>query len=283
MFSDYILALYRMNNKIIWKETQIKTRISNKYYNIIEAFFQRLEKINTDYKDINIKTCMCLGLNTIYRVFEYVLIKTKNVEKAYYYAQKTYIYYIEYMEQIYETNLQNNLNHGDAILFIYKKTIFEIQNGEDNKLFDTITNIMTFDEEITNMNQGVYKNWLYKLKNLTHIFFYWSNENISFNERVVLSKDILKQYINNLDSVDDIVSYIEMIQEKVYLNYETYKDLLQELIEHHIQQKKRNNLVHIEQNDMFLKIHIEQNILHERVENGNMKELIKWLYKPIIN
>jgi hypothetical protein len=83
--------------------------------------------------------------------------------------------------------------------------------------------------------------------------------------------------------VDDIVSYIEMIQEKVYLNYETYKDLLQELIEHHIQQKKRNNLVHIEQNDMFLKIHIEQNILHERVENGNMKELIKWLYKPIIN
>jgi len=283
LFSDYILALYRMNNKIIWKETQIKTRISNKYYNIIEAFFQRLEKINTDYKDINIKTCMCLGLNTIYRVFEYVLIKTKNVEKAYYYAQKTYIYYIEYMEQIYETNLQNNLNHGDAILFIYKKTIFEIQNGEDNKLFDTITNIMTFDEEITNMNQGVYKNWLYKLKNLTHIFFYWSNENISFNERVVLSKDILKQYINNLDSVDDIVSYIEMIQEKVYLNYETYKDLLQELIEHHIQQKKRNNLVHIEQNDMFLKIHIEQNILHERVENGNMKELIKWLYKPIIN
>ena len=272
-----------MNNKIIWKETQIKTRISNKYYNIIEAFFQRLEKINTDYKDINIKTCMCLGLNTIYRVFEYVLIKTKNVEKAYYYAQKTYIYYIEYMEQIYETNLQNNLNHGDAILFIYKKTIFEIQNGEDNKLFDTITNIMTFDEEITNMNQGVYKNWLYKLKNLTHIFFYWSNENISFNERVVLSKDILKQYINNLDSVDDIVSYIEMIQEKVYLNYETYKDLLQELIEHHIQQKKRNNLVHIEQNDMFLKIHIEQNILHVRVENGNMKELIKWLYKPIIN
>ena len=48
------------------------------------------------------------------------------------------------MEQVYKTNLQNNLNQTDAVLFIYKKTIFEIQNGNESKIFDTLTNIMTF-------------------------------------------------------------------------------------------------------------------------------------------
>ena len=36
---------------------------------------------------------------------------------------KKLLYYIEYINQTYETNLQNTLNHSDAVLFIYTKTI----------------------------------------------------------------------------------------------------------------------------------------------------------------
>ena len=114
--------MYIMTKRILWDEKNIKTRIVDKYYIVIEELLNQLEKILTNVSDIDISTCMFIGLNSIYRVFEYVLIKTKNIEKAYYYAQKTYFYYIEYMEQIHKTNLQNALNQTDAVLFIYKKT-----------------------------------------------------------------------------------------------------------------------------------------------------------------
>ena len=96
--------MYIMTKRILWDEKNIKTRIVDKYYIVIEELLNQLEKILTNVSDIDISTCMFIGLNSIYRVFEYVLIKTKNIEKAYYYAQKTYFYYIEYMEQIHKTN-----------------------------------------------------------------------------------------------------------------------------------------------------------------------------------
>ena len=84
-----------MNNGGLWSETNIKTRIINKYYILVEDFFIQLEKIHTSVPDLNVSACMFIGLNSIYRVFEYVLFKTKNIEKAYYYAQKTFFYYLE--------------------------------------------------------------------------------------------------------------------------------------------------------------------------------------------
>ena len=93
-----------MPKRILWDQRNIRNRIVEKYFSLIEEFFQQIEKILVPIGDISIQTCMYIGLNSIYRVFEYVLIKTKNVEKAYYYCQKTYLYYTEYMEQIDQTN-----------------------------------------------------------------------------------------------------------------------------------------------------------------------------------
>ena len=161
-----------MPKRILWDQRNIRNRIVEKYFSLIEEFFQQIEKILVPIGDISIQTCMYIGLNSIYRVFEYVLIKTKNVEKDYYYCQKTYLYYTEYMEQIDQTNLQHSLNQTDAVLFIYKKTIFELQKDGENKTFDTITNIMTFEEEISKFNNKEYLMWLNKISRLINVFFF---------------------------------------------------------------------------------------------------------------
>lgn len=110
-----------MASHVIWKDSQIKYRIVEKYYATIDTYFQQLENLTESNKNIDVKSCMMIGLNLIHRIFDYVLMRTKNIEKAYYYAERTYIYYIEYVEQIHKTNLHMSLNQSDAILFVYKK------------------------------------------------------------------------------------------------------------------------------------------------------------------
>ena len=222
---------YIMKKRTVWNDHNIKMRVIDKYYMVIEELLVELQKLLNTINDIDISSCMYIAINSIHRVFEYVLIKTKNIEKAFYYAQKTYFYYIEYMEQIHRSNLQNTLNQTDAVLFIYKKTIFEIQTGKDSKIFDTITNIMTLEDEITDLNNKEYQEWLLKLSKLVNIFFYWENSNIDFNERIVLSNCLLKKYLIEIDNIDNIYN-LEFLQQKMEITYENYHTLLIEYLEY---------------------------------------------------
>ena len=79
---------------MVWKDTQVKFRIIEKYYLIIVDFFNKLKELHNNNSEIDIQTCMMIGLNSIHRVFQFVLMKTKNIEKSFYYSQRTYVYYI---------------------------------------------------------------------------------------------------------------------------------------------------------------------------------------------
>lgn len=82
------------------------------------------------------------GINTLNHVFKLLLIYTKNLEIVYYNCQKSYIYYIEFIGQIGDDNhsfLQ--LNSKDASLFVYKKSIFDINSDiRNNYVLDNQTN-----------------------------------------------------------------------------------------------------------------------------------------------
>ena len=261
-----------MPRRILWDEKNIRGRIVDKYFTIIEEFFHQIEKVLLPIPDIQVNVCLYIGLSSIYRVFEYVLFKTKNIEKAYYYCQKTYFYYTEYMEQIHQSNLQNTLNQTDAVLFIYKKTIFELEKDGENKIFDTITNIMTFEEEISKLNNKEYLIWLNKLSSLINIFFYWDSNYISFSERGILCKNLLKKYMYNIDKLDLAIEYIELIQEKIQMDYQCYNDLLNEIYQYYITNKitideaEKNNVV-------LFKFHINKSIVLENIKNKNIKYL----------
>ena len=67
-----------MPKRILWDKKNIRNRIVDKYFSLIEEFFQQIEKILVPIGDISIQTCMYIGLNSIYRVFEYCLLYTSD-------------------------------------------------------------------------------------------------------------------------------------------------------------------------------------------------------------
>ncbi len=126
------------------------TEIFSKYIGIItEYFINCSESINIQnesyYKYVIIK-----GMETVAHVFRMLLLYTKNLNLTYYHCQKSFYYYVEFISQIGDNNhsfLQ--LNSRDASLFVYKKTIYEI-NQEFRKSFTSIVqeNIIMNNVEI---------------------------------------------------------------------------------------------------------------------------------------
>ena len=67
------------------------------------------------------------GLETIRHVFMHFIVYSNNLEFTVDVTEKAYQYYIEFIGQIgEENNAIFNLSSQDAILFAYKKTIYEI-------------------------------------------------------------------------------------------------------------------------------------------------------------
>jgi len=69
------------------------------------------------------------GLETIKHVFNILLLYTKNLDLTIHHTKKAYLFYVEFIGQIGQDNHSYlQLNSKDAILFVYKKTIFDIHS-----------------------------------------------------------------------------------------------------------------------------------------------------------
>jgi len=70
------------------------------------------------------------GINTINNVFSMILLYTRNLTISNFYTQKSFYLYIEFISQIDNINHSFlKLNGKDASLFVFKKTIYEIDNN----------------------------------------------------------------------------------------------------------------------------------------------------------
>lgn len=79
------------------------------------------------------------GCDTIKHIFNMIFMYTKNLELTIHHCKKAFLYYVEFIGQIGEDNhtfLQ--LNSKDATLFVYKKTIFDINNEYKKKIEHTM-------------------------------------------------------------------------------------------------------------------------------------------------
>jgi len=95
------------------------------------------------------------GVETIMHCFKFLLMYTKNLELTVYQCKKALYYYIEFIGQISDISLQHSylqLNSKDATLFVYKKTIYDINNMyrkkfalpiKDKQFLNSISNIIT--------------------------------------------------------------------------------------------------------------------------------------------
>jgi len=119
------------------------------------------------------------GIETLMHVFSFIFYYTKNLELTFYHTQKAYYFYIEFIEQISDDNVTFlQLSSRDAILFVYKKTIFELNNEYKKNIQEPTAeekNILTTVDTYT----YIYKNIVLFIIN--HNDFKYENKNDYIN------------------------------------------------------------------------------------------------------
>jgi hypothetical protein len=265
----------------------LPAQVVEKYVSILNEFFHLIQQSDIMQKLNYPVHSLYIGINALHRVFEFVLLRTKNIEKAYYYSQKTYYYYLEYIEQIHKSNLSQSLNHLDAILFVYKKTIFSLFDGtSEEESSDTMSNIMTLNETRLQFDEKDYQNIFVKISKFTNLVFDWKNENLDFENRMNLCNMYLFRFLKQISQMDATIDYLEILQTKIKMNYLTYEELLKEILEKRDKSSRSRSgsfYSELDKNEYFLmKFYIEETVFREKFDDGNMKEFVRWMYQQSV-
>jgi len=194
---------------------------------IIEYTIFFFEKINIKNKKQN-KFIYNRGLDTISHVFSMILFYTKNLDITYYHSQKSFYFYVEFIEQIID--IQHSflqLSSRDASIFVYKKTIYEI-NLEYRKSIDSDKKKNENELEIINSYIEIYK----LLVGLTN------------NQLKDINLKIGKNH-NNYDEKTIHLIYLfaeKMMESNDTLDFDTFMFFLNSLEKNLVNDEKCNNL-----------------------------------------
>lgn len=167
------------------------------------------------------------GIEIISHVYKVLLLYSKNIDLTCYQTQKAFYYYVEFISQINnENNSYLNLNIKDVLLFVYRKTIFNI-----NDEFKSKYNINNSQIEILNLlNNKIecFENIIYLL-----IENYFINNNVlNLIECYNVTLIILEYYL-----------YLDIIIDKNYDIYLFFIELLQICINNKLDIESTNNII----------------------------------------
>ena len=151
------------------------------------------------------------GIDTLIHVFSMIFYYTKNLPLTIYHTQKAYYFYIEFIEQISDDNITFlQLSSRDAVLFVYKKTIYDL-NNEYKKNMVKITDHEEEVFEIIKLYTQIYKKTIIFLINHKEFAYDKKKDNIiSYCEKIHL-------LINNINKGKLRVNYLKCINEFIQL------------------------------------------------------------------
>ena len=146
-----------------------------------------------------IKFIFIRGFNTLSHVFQLILYYSKNPEMAIFHSQKSFRLYIEFIGQISdEEHSFLQLTSKEAVLYVYKNSIFEI----NNEILQTIKNNNNIDSD------------------------YWAIINENLHNYVIICKIIIQNVFKNIDFLDEDAK-TEFIQHIPFIEDILHKLLLQ--------------------------------------------------------
>ena len=162
-----------------------------KYNQIINDYIQVYME-NITIKDKNYYYYLFLnGIKTINNVFSIILLYTRNLNISNFYMQKSFYLYIEFISQIDNINHSFlELNGKDASLFVFKKTIYEIDNNYRKNYICSNENIFNIISIFTNLTYNFYS-------------LIDSNNNIEIFKKELINNN---QIINNI-----LISIIDVL------------------------------------------------------------------------
>ena len=231
-------VLQDLNNVHKYQETfEPKIKIEDILNKLIFIIKEYIETFNVKMKPKQLKNenfIYIKGIETVIHVFEIILFYTKNIELTKYHSHKAIFFFIEFTEQI--TDEQNSflqLSSKDASMFVYKKTIFEINNEYKRKTQQLslkeqellqkvnafisiykllVTNNILNRSCLLNNQSIVIINKLNKLKfKQVQTLLNLINKLINDNDNNILNK--IEKYLNNLNNKE----YIKKLNDNMYL------------------------------------------------------------------
>ena len=146
------------------------------------------------------------GLDTIINVFNNILFYTKNLDLTYFHCQKAFYFYVEFVGQISEDEkMILQLTSRDATTYVYKKTIFEL-NNDIRKNNEYISDYTRLKLDIINSYIDLYKTLLLKL----------INNDFLNNEKLISIENIYNK-LNNISNKSKIKVLNEIVEKMYYL------------------------------------------------------------------
>ena len=182
------------------------------------------------------------GIETVLHIFNNIIFYTNNPAIADYHSIRSIYLYKEYISQIVdESNSFLNLNTRDSILFIYKKTIFDIKrdyckntekiNNQYKNIFDCLYShsiiiklCISFLYDKINKNIDYLPLFLKTMENITLHNFNSNKYNILlfFTELLIQTKFTNEEFLDCLEKISKKISKnnipLSNIKEKIINN-----------------------------------------------------------------
>jgi hypothetical protein len=193
---------------------------------LIEYFKFIVEKLKIKNKNLY-RFIIIRGLDTITNVFLNILYFTKNVDLTYFHSQKSYYFYIEFVSQISDDEkMFLKLTTRDATTYVYKKTIFDV-NNEFKRFHDPIPDGFTDKMDTIRVYINLYQTYFLKIIqseniDLTHIFYISKiceklNKFKNKNQLQILENITEKLYIK-IDDINKFIEICDLICKKITKN-----------------------------------------------------------------
>lgn len=287
-YSLYNLSLY--NSTIQHTANQIIDKIIIIVMQYMKFIFDKITIKNKQHYQFVLER----GLETIMHVFLMIFIYTKNIDIAVYHTQKAYYFYIEYIEQISDDAiLFLKLSSRDAIVFVYKKTIFDIINNIQHDLYKTTPKE---DAILNNVN-----NFVKVYKHIIHLIIY--NPNFTYDNRANYIEDCFDKlktinslintitikpvhYISYLKHINDFTNILNISNNgsTEYASINTYLNYLEQFIRqlqimyNSSSKKKALEEKHLTNQLIKYKIDIMQNHEHLPINEENILKIMTQLF-----
>jgi hypothetical protein len=266
-------VLYNTSNYKPLIENSV-SEILNKFVEVIIQYIRLISEKNIIKNKRSYHFIFERGIETLIHVFCVTFYYTKNLDLTFYHSQKAYYFYIEFIEQISDDNITFlQLSSQDAILFVYKKTIFDLNNEYKKNIQEPTSNekhILTTVDLYTHIYKKIVLFIInhYNLKN--------DDKNVNING--LINKSLI--YIKNLSELinkNKIKSnYIECIYIFISLLKDKKIEILDffEVVEEFI--KKCSNKHKFDEKTIKNKIYESE--INSFIDNNELNKVVEWIF-----
>lgn len=210
------------------------------------------------------------GIETLIHVFSVIFYFTKNLELTFYHTQKAHYFYIEFVEQMSDDNVTFlQLSSRDAILFVYKKTIFDLNNEYKKNIKEPTSDEKTILDTVDTYIH-IYKNIILFIINHKNFRFENKKEyiNTSCDAIEFVSKSLNKNKIKS-QYIECVHLFITLLDDKKIDMLDFFR-LLDEFMKKLISKKKFD--------EKLIKNKIYDAELGNFINDNELNKIVEWIF-----